>query len=454
MQKLTLKEKLGYGSGSIGDAASYSFIGTFLMFFLTTVAGIAPATAGLITAVGAVWNALFNPLIGYCSDIVRTRYGKRRPVILAFAIPLALTIFLLYTNLPLSENFKAVYYGIMLVLFWTCYTGFFVPYLALGVQYTSDYDDRTVLRLYASVFNMFGTILAMVMPTLLVKWLILNGHSTSQSWSITGAIIGVVSAISIIVTVLVSKKFDPPCIKEEITTAQKFDLLAIFKEYISIARLKPVKHLVFASILSLICYEMLLADMVYFFTYNLGFSATKISFYLFVRTIIGLILVPLVGKAALTFDKRETLIGFFLLGAAGMVLMKFTGIENVVEIFAYIFFLSICTCVYWDLMPSIYYDICDYDRLETGHNRQGTIVSFQGLVESIALGLGGLILGLILQVAGFDGALPVQTSQALLWIENSATWIPILFLLMACIAIYKYPITKKVHGEIMDQLNK
>ena len=37
-------------------------------------------------------------------------------------------------------------------------------------------------------------------------------------------------------------------------------------------------------------------------------------------------------------------------------------------------------------MPSIYYDICDYDRLHSGKERQGTIVSFQGLVESIAAG--------------------------------------------------------------------
>ena len=72
-------------------------------------------------------------------------------------------------------------------------------------------------------------------------------------------------------------------------------------------------------------------------------------------------------------------------------------------------------------MPSIYYDICDYDRLETGNNRQGTIVSFQGLVESIALGLGGLILGVVLQIAGFDGTAAVQTANALVWIENSTT---------------------------------
>lgn len=454
MQRLSIKEKLGYGSGSLGDSAAYSFIGTFLMFFLTTIAGMAPATAGIITAVGTVWNALLNPIMGYCSDKVRTKFGRRRPIILVFAIPLAFTILFLFTNVQLPDGLKPIYYGVMLMLFWTCYTGYFVPYLALGVQYTSDYADRTVLRLYASVFNMFGTILAMVMPTMLVKYLTGRGLSTSAAWSITGGIIGFVAAISIIITVAVSKKFDPPCIPDKKNTAERFNLLAVFKEYVSVARLKPVKHLIFASILSLICYEMLLADMVYFFTYVLGLGAAKISFYLLLRAIFGIILVPIVGKIALTIDKRETLIGFYIFGAAGMIVLTFVGISSIFEIVAYMVFLSICSCVYWDLMPSIYYDICDYDKLETGHDRQSTIVSFQGLVESIALGLGGVMLGLILQAAGFDGTAAVQTATALKWIENSTTWVPVIFLLLACIAIYRYPITKEVHADIISRLSE
>ena len=78
MEKLTFRNKIGYGSAAFGDAASYAFINTFLMFFLTTVAGIAPAAAGTITVIGAVWNTIFNPVIGYLSDNARTRWGRRR----------------------------------------------------------------------------------------------------------------------------------------------------------------------------------------------------------------------------------------------------------------------------------------------------------------------------------------------------------------------------------------
>ena len=50
--KLSLKDNLTYGVGSAGDSLVYSLTGSFLMFFLTTVAGVDPGAAGVITASG------------------------------------------------------------------------------------------------------------------------------------------------------------------------------------------------------------------------------------------------------------------------------------------------------------------------------------------------------------------------------------------------------------------
>lgn len=62
MNKTTLSKKIGYGFASLGDAAAYGFISVFLLFFLTTIAGIPPGIAGTIVAIGAFWNAVFNPI--------------------------------------------------------------------------------------------------------------------------------------------------------------------------------------------------------------------------------------------------------------------------------------------------------------------------------------------------------------------------------------------------------
>ena len=172
------------------------------MFFLTAIAGIKPFTAGTILAAGAVWNAFINPIVGFLSDKVRSRFGRRRPMILFFSVPLALSMFLAFTDLPLPATPKAFDYGFVLMLLWTSYTGFFVPYLALGAGYTRNYKERTVLRLYASAFNNIGVVVTMTMPLLLVKALKNCGFSTTVSWSAVGACTGFLAAISIVITVI------------------------------------------------------------------------------------------------------------------------------------------------------------------------------------------------------------------------------------------------------------
>lgn len=442
MKKTTFTEKLGYGIASLGDAISYGFVGTFFLFFLTTVAGISPAIAGVIVALGSVWNAVFNPVMGYFADKVNTRFGRRRPLIFIFSIFLGITLFLMFTNIDIPLSVKPVYYGIMMILFWSSFTGFFVPYCALGVDYASDYDERTSIRSFAAFFNNVGNLFCMVMPTMVVSFLESLGLDTSQAWSTTGGFLSAVSFITIVVTVIASKNKDLPVEKSTEKPAEKHFIINIFREYISVAKLKPMKYLIAASLFSLITYTMIMSDLIYFLTYNKELPAVGISICLFSRTLLGILFIPIMGKIAATFDKRIALIGCYIVGIAGMIAVRFIDIGGFIGVLVYMFFVTVCTTIYWQLMPSIFYDICEYDAVTTGKRREATILSFQGLVESIAVGIGGQILGMILQLAGFNGSGAAQTSTALLWIENSTTILPVVFMMAAIVALYKYPLRR------------
>lgn len=444
MKKTTFSEKLGYGIASLGDAVAYSFISIFFLFFLTTVVHIPPAIAGTILAAGSIWNAIINPILGYFADRVRTKYGRRRPVMLVFSVLLGFVIFVMFTDAGFSGTVNSVYYGFMMLLFWSSYTGFFIPYCALGVDYAADYDDRTSIRSFASFFNMVGNLFSMVMPTMIVEFLESRGFSTAGAWSTTGAFLGVITFLSIIITVAVSKKKDLPCPKEE--KAEKniggaLVIIRIFKEYISIAGLKPMRYLIAASLLSLIAGTMIMSDMIYYFTYNQGLSAGQISACLALRVVIGMVMILFINKAAMRFDKRETLTGCFATGTIGLTIIKCIHPAGNI---AYIFFTAMCTLTYWQVMPAIYYDMCEYDWKQTGKRREATILSFQGLIEAAAAGIGGQLLGVILQFAGFNGDLAVQAPGAMLWIENATTVVPAVFLLLAIAALYRYPLNRKV----------
>ncbi len=450
--KITPALKLGYASASFGDAATYSFINTFLLFFLTTVAEIEPAAAGTIIIAGSVWNTIINPIIGYLSDGCASKWGRRRPFLAVMAPALGASVFLLFTAFDILPVIKPLYYGAILMIFWTAFTGFFVPHLALGAEYTQDYNERTDLRSYSSIINMTGSLIGMVLPSLLAEFFVSKGISLEGAWSCTGALVGITSTASILITVRASKGIDLPCDTAGQSVLPKLRIKELFAEYLEVIRLKPVIFLMLTSLFALIANAMLSSDLMYYFTYNQGMSAKEISLVFLYKTGIAIILVLIVRQVSSKTDKRTALMLDFAVGAAGITVMFFVEISGTWTLLIFMLFVTICVSIYWQLMPAIIYDVCEYDELETGHQRQGVIVSLQGLVEALAAGIGAQLLGIVLQLAGFNGEAAVQTESALKAVELSVTVLPAVFLVLAFVCLKKYPITKAKFEEIQRQL--
>ena len=123
--------------------------------------------AGTITAIGSIWEALCAPVVGYLSDNTLSRFGKRKPFLIAAAFPVAIVTSLMFTTIDAGPAFKAIYYTGMIIFFWTAFSTEFISYMAWGSDLTDDYDERTVLRSYAYVFNQVGMCIGMVLPTMI-----------------------------------------------------------------------------------------------------------------------------------------------------------------------------------------------------------------------------------------------------------------------------------------------
>lgn len=448
---MTRLDKIGYGSASLADALSYQIVGTFLIFFLTTVAGISPITAGIISSVGTVWNAVFNPLMGYIADKVRTRYGRRRPVMMVCAVPLAILTVLLFTKVDLNTEILPVYYGAVLVLYWSFFTGFFVPYYALGMEYTVDYQERTTLRLYASFFNSIGGILAMSIPTSLVDLLERAGLSTAHAWSLSSGLLGTISAVSIIVTVVLSKDKDLPCSPDPEEKKEKFSLKSLFKEYFSILSIKPIQPLILTSLFCLISQTILISALVYILTYDLSLSSGGISLFMLIRGAASAALIPVSGLLIRLADKKNAMFVFSAAGSAGLVILRFSMNSSILWMGIFLVCCVLVYSPYWQIIPSVFYDVCEYDTIVNDKHREASIISLQGFVEALAAGIGSLITGALLQAAGFNGALAVQSKMTLSRIATSGTIVPIIFLALGMFALTKYPITKEYYRELLKE---
>ena len=177
MNRLSRKTKLLYGVAGIGDSALYSLMGNFALFFFTTVAGIDPAVAGAIVAIGAVWDVVSGSFVGYISDKTKSSMGRRKPFLLAATFPLAVCCSLIFIVIDASQAVRYAYYIFMFIAFWTGYSVFFVPYTAWGAELTDNYEERTELRgivyIFYSIGSAFGTAVCPVHRC---------SHSHSRPW--------------------------------------------------------------------------------------------------------------------------------------------------------------------------------------------------------------------------------------------------------------------------------
>lgn len=167
-EKLTFSRKIAYSIGQITDSVGFNVFYFFFLYFLTDFAGIEPAVAGTISLIAILWDAVSDPIVGYISDNFKSKYGRRRPLMLAASIPYGVCTFLLFNNVDLGEGAKFYYFLALAILFWTCYKTFVIPYTALGAELTDDFNERTSLRTWASVFMYLAVMLASATPPMIL----------------------------------------------------------------------------------------------------------------------------------------------------------------------------------------------------------------------------------------------------------------------------------------------
>ncbi|MFZ4463107.1 MAG: MFS transporter [Bacteroidales bacterium] len=151
MEKLSFKEKIGYALGDGAANIAWRGVATFLFIFYTDVFGLNPAVVGVLMLIARFGDGIIDILMGIICDRTNSKYGKFRPWILWTAIPLGITLSLLFTTPNFDPSGKVVYAYATYLLFFLIYTANNIPYGALMAVMTGDNKERTSLGSYRMV---------------------------------------------------------------------------------------------------------------------------------------------------------------------------------------------------------------------------------------------------------------------------------------------------------------
>lgn len=427
------RDLIGYGAATVADSGPYNFVIVYFVLFLTTVVGMPPARAGTVMSVTVLVDGLISLLVGYISDNTKSKYGRRRPYILASIIPFVAGLSLLFSVFPIKGTPQMIFYICVGILFWLGFGTYYTPYTALGAELTDDYNERSVLRTYARLFGIAANFMGMVMPLLAVNLLQRTGMRESSSWFATALAIALTAGLSIFVTWRSTRGKERPVENVQ----QKIRLHKLAADYIKIFRLKPFKYMIVVIAAFIIANTFYNSSMVFFARYNLGVGDEITSSIFMISIVANLVYTPLMGVAAVKIGKKNVMATALMLSGIGGIFFFFIGIDSYLGMAVYACIFSLAYTCFWQLINAIMYDISEVAEYKLGRRVEGSISSVYGLVFTFFTSMAMQVFGWILK---FD------------FIEGAFMLLPGVFLLIAAGAQFVYPIDEKSFNSLKEAI--
>ncbi len=458
MQKLQLKEKIGYGFGDFASSMFWKLFTMYLMFFYTDIFGISAAMVGTMFLVTRVFDGLNDPIMGALADRTATKWGKFRPYLLWMAIPFGVIGTLTFTTPNFSNSGKLVYAYVTYCLMMIIYTAVNIPYASLLGVMTSNIKERTSLATYRFIFAFAGSILVLALAEPLVE-IFSNLTATENSkkgWQYTVAIFGSIAAILFYFTFLLTKeRIKPP--KE-----QKTDLKADLK---NLAKNKPWFVLLGAGVCALIFNSLRDGSTIYYFKYYfqnqdafklpiINIDITYSTLYLVLGQAANIIGVVLAKPISAKIEKKYTFLSAMIVAGVLSCFFFWFKENNVTLIFIFQFLISICAGIIFPLLWSMYADIADFSEWKTKRRATGLIFSSSSMSQKMGWTLGGALTGWMLAYYGFE-ANTVQSEQAKEGIRMMMSFIPAIGAIGSAIFIYFYKLDDafvlKINRELTER---
>lgn len=444
--KLSFWTKMAFGSGDLGTAIAAGLRAFFLLIFFTDVARLDPAMAGMILLINRIWDAFNDPFVGWLSDRTVTRWGRRRPWILAGAVPFGLTFFLLWVVPPFSPTGLFIYYVVISLLLDTAYTIVNVPYTALTPELTHDYDERTSLNSYRFAFSVGGALVSAVLHPIIVS----RAPDPRTGYLISGLVWAVVCTLPCFIVFFAIRE------RPESMQQRPDDSIPLIEQLRIVLANQPYRFVVGLYLASWLALQLVSAVLVYYLTYYMGIperipitllAVQGTSFiFLFVWTaisrrldkrlvyIVGAVLWLMV-QMALYFvrpDQYALVLPLAALAGAGV---------------------AVAYLVPWAMLP----DVIDLDEVETGQRREGIFYGFMVLLQKTGIALAIYFLGRALAATGYitpsDAVpVPVQPDSTLQTIRMFIGPVPAAILAGSLLLAFFYPITRRRHRAILATL--
>ncbi|WPZ36878.1 MFS transporter [Thalassobaculum sp. OXR-137] len=432
--RLSVARLIAYGLPGLPIGALGVPLFIFLPTFYSQEVGLPLATVGAILLVARLWDVVTDPVIGALSDRSRSRFGRRRPWMLAAVPLLMLSVWMIFRPPEDAGAWHLLGWSLLLYLGWTMIQ---LPHGAWGAELSDDYDERSRIAGARESCVVIGTLLAAGTPVFLG----IEGDVRP------GAALGAL-ALALMVVLPLTVGTAAAAVRDHRTAAP--NPLPWTESRRLLLRNKPFLRLILAYLINGLA-NGLPATLFLLFVEHVLVAPERQGLLLFVYFLCGILGVPLWLLVARRLGKHRTWCTAMILNAAIFAIVPLLGAGDADVFLVICIATGLCLGADLTLPSAIQADVVDVDTAQGGGRRTGLYFAFWGMATKMALALAvGIAFGL-LDVAGFDAA-GTNGDGALLALALLYAGLPVLLKAVAIGLMWRFPLDRDAQGHLRAEI--
>jgi GPH family glycoside/pentoside/hexuronide:cation symporter len=432
---LTAATFFGFSLGMIGDRIFRDAPALLLLLYMTNYLAIPPALAGLAIFIPKIIIIFIDPMVGTLSDRLNTPWGRRRPPMLVGGILAGLS-FLMFFHVPHfgSAPLQAVYMSAMVLVGFTGYSLYSVPYLTMASEMASSDDERRKIMSWRVVFMAIGLTVSAYAGGFM-QW----AGGGLKGYAIMSWVFGGICLVTMLSTVVATGGI--------VTAAGATERMPLLAQFRMVAANARYMRLIVLSFAQKLAEGVGYGSFAYFCIYVVHQPLAAIGLVVLSSTAGQVLAQPLWLRAS----RRWSAPTLYTVGVLGWCLNL-------------LLWLAMKDQSQWWLIPlglqggaaaggflmvtlGMLSNAMAADAEETGVNREGVYSGFWLAIEKFAFAMGALVVSLVLWLFGFkestNGAHTDQTALAVLGIAITYCGINMVVYLASILAVRRIAATTK-----------
>ena len=431
-------------SGQVGMGI-FTFLAGQLTYFYTDKVGITAGTVASILLIVKILDAFSDIIMGKIFDNTKSANGKCAPWFLRMAIPAFVVLISLFT-VPkgLSGAGQFVYLLITNVIHTSIVaTAVLIPYNSLLALRTNSVEERSKMSV---IRCLVGMIIAMVLSIGLIP--VTNALGGDQmAWIKLSVGAAIIVCISFLLTYKTSKNALDISAEEE----KEKNNLSFINAIKMLVKNKYWILMMVLKVVSAVTYALSQASGVYYCKWILGNDnlVAILGAIGMLPTLVGyLIVVPISKKIGMI----NTIMGGYALSIVGSIVRCFMPRSFMVTLIAGSV-ITLGTIPMMCFSGVLTNNITTYNEWKYGDKMVGMTNSVLSFGDKVANGLGSAMLGWILALGAYNGALETQPDSAITAILAICIYIPLVIYVILFILVKQFDL-EKIYPKLVKEIEE